>query len=304
MRRVAALCDAVLETPRSILHRHAVVITGLVSNVSIKADRTIGCPNNYKVDRIVTIVIKHGSVAMNLDYYCGPVGHQVMDAQNYCVDIVDYLARETAILERELFEGQYRALIELGCDRLRMLNSAAAMGADYLGVDTRHELRQHNRTDCRATSSIKARFFRGKIERLAAHARAAALRVPGCLDRTLTILPFNLAGNLENPVNISMAFVDAGSDVLISSFNPTSRSRQIRHSYYRKCMMEPAFIALPEYGHVFFDAEHSFVSVSMGLDIVRKLFVGEGCSVSVLLRDEVSYIVRIRKDRANQQDFV
>ena len=234
---------------------------------------------------------------MNHKYYQGPTGHHVMNGANYCHDIVGYLDQESTVVGDCLVHNGYRALIELGCDHLRLMPIAVEAGADYLRVDSRRELRQKNLSECRMVKSIKARYFCANIENFAGRIKANKKSGPGHMENALCVLPFNLFGNLGSPVDTCMAFMDSGADILLSSFNPTSTSRRIRSSYYKKCMIEPEFISLPEYGHVFFDSKHPFMSVSMTPELINKLFLVNECEIETVFKNEVAYIVKIKKKK-------
>lgn len=164
-------------------------------------------------------------------FYSGPNGKAIMSVANFDDDIRSHLDREVSYLENLFAQSDYKMFVELGCDQARLLGLASRLQLDYLGVDSRKDLSDYKITPNDA-ANITTHFLHGCLSAVPDYFSNQRFTTG---QKALCVFPFNLLGNLSDPIEVLTSYRKSGFDIAVSNFNCSSEASRIRSAYYSRC---------------------------------------------------------------------
>lgn len=172
----------------------------------------------------------------------------------------------------------YRSVIEAGCaDGSLLLPVVRARGLDYLGLDVAAGAVEATRAALAPLTAAGelATALRGDIRDLPKVIADEGLLVT---PPVLAALPFNVFGNIPQPVHALAAAAAIGADALVLTYDTGPRAKRVRAEYYQLCGFDGTFTT-DETG-VHFTAG-LFTSSVYRRAVVRGWLAGLGYRVSV-----------------------
>lgn len=165
-------------------------------------------------------------------------------------------------------------VVEIGCYDGRALEVARFSGTRYLGVDT----------DESAIAQLRGRIEEERLGDLANAVIGDALDPLAWRNlvvgpKPLHLLPFNLLGNFRDPRRLLTSISGIGGMAMLSVFNTSRLTSDIRQDYYTKCGVRGLRRTLTDDGGVLFTGTDGFYSRSFGADALQSLLDDAGATV-------------------------
>lgn len=162
-------------------------------------------------------------------YYSSTEGGAILDHKNYTREIVAYLAAERYELAKILRSGGYCGLLEVGSGRGEAMDVCLALGIGYTGLDISASVRS-------VPDRAEAKFlpYCSFAQMSICELGKGTSPVPAG-KRPLAFLPFNLVGNIEDPMLALRRIYESGLDVLVSCYMDDPAADAARMGYYRNC---------------------------------------------------------------------
>lgn len=167
----------------------------------------------------------------NYTFYASHLGKEILNHHNYPPDIREYLKCEHQTIHKLLSQNngeQYDALLEIGCANARNLELASTLNLNYFGIDfIEKEIRlaEQKIKEQNITAVVKCMSFM--------HLTQKNTPVP-LHARTICLLPFNLLGNIFDPVKAFKIMRNLGYDMLVSTYRDDVLTDSITQ-YYHTC---------------------------------------------------------------------
>lgn len=166
--------------------------------------------------------------ADNYEFYSCSDGHEILNSKNFPPDIIDFLQVEREMIHNILAESNYHALLEIGCGDARNINLASMLKLKYFGIDF-IEKEIHL-----AKQKIEKNNFIGEVKCLSVlDLNHATTPVPKTM-RTIALFPFNVFGNIFEPIQTLKVMKKLNYDIILSTYRNDVSTNAILQ-YYAAC---------------------------------------------------------------------
>jgi hypothetical protein len=228
----------------------------------------------------------------NKKFYTSAIGSEILNRQNFTVDIHQFLKSEKrsiqSILENNLL--RYDALIEIGCANARNIDLAINYNLIYFGIDYVEREIEH------AASNIKMRNISGTVSCLSVMDLNCQTTPIPCELRTICLLPFNIFGNLPDPLNAIKNLNELNYDILLSSYRDDAPNTLIAN-YYRACGLNDIKVIVMQNG-IIFTSTHGFKSIVYSRNFIRRIANKYGYKINVFETCKIGILYYLHKDRS------
>jgi hypothetical protein len=179
----------------------------------------------------------------NFEFYSSLSGNEILNNENFPPDIVDYLEGEYAAFHQLLTHRhlEFDALLEIGCGNARNIELARSFALQYFGIDF---IEQVVKT---ASRKLKNNKWMGKIECLSVLDLHQSTTPISNNLRTLCLFPFNVFGNILDPLRVLKIMRDLKYAMLISTYRHVANQDAIMQ-YYTACGLTHIEVKAQKYG--------------------------------------------------------
>lgn len=208
-------------------------------------------------------------------FYCRPhTSSSIMRVAHFPDGVLPLLQMESLATREVASTFGCSMVVEIGCYDGRALEVARFSGTRYLGVDT----------DENAIAHLRGRIEDERLRDLACAVIGDALDPLGWRNlvvgpKPLHLLPFNLLGNFHDPRRLLNTLSMVGGMAMLSVFNTSRMTSDIRHDYYTKCGVRDLRSMLVDDGGVLFTGADGFYSRSFDDDALQSLLDDVGATV-------------------------
>ena len=202
----------------------------------------------------------------------------LMRIANFPDDVLSLLQLEALVAFNAFQCYRYDAIVELGCYDGRSIELSRSLELPYLGVDL----------DPQAIESLRLRIAAEGIEGRAVAVVADALdldRWAGHIrtQRSLIHLPFNFLGSFRAPATLLQQLCRVpGALLLISVFNTSDYTTEVRQRYYSACGVEALTVTRGARDVATFTGDRHFFSRAFTTEMLSSLL--EECGIDMLLQ--------------------
>lgn len=191
----------------------------------------------------------------NFVFYASQKGKEILNENNFPPTIQHFLASERTAIQKILTKMQlsYDALLELGCGNARNIDLALAAKLMYYGIDfIESEITL-------ASIKIKEKNAQGKAKCLSImDLNHQTTPIPPD-TRTICLYPFNLFGNIFDPLKVIQISHELKYDLLVSTYREDTSITPII-DYYQACGLSNIKTNLVNNG-VLFSSDQGFNSI-------------------------------------------
>ncbi len=154
-------------------------------------------------------------------------GENLVNANNYPLEIIDYLQDEKQVIIDNLRKRGYEGMLEIGCMEGRNLDVASKLGIKYIGIDIVK----------RFIESTNKKISVGGVNGFAKICDVKEIaNLSQLLDSSfLGIFPFNSFGNVDSPKEALVSLSKKNLDILILTYKTTERAVSVREKYLNSC---------------------------------------------------------------------
>lgn len=209
----------------------------------------------------------------NYNFYACPKGHEILNSKNYSRDIISYLDGEQTAIRDTLHhhKNEYDALLEIGCGPARNIHLSKQLGLKYFGID----FIEKEVTD--AKNKIKDENSIGVIKCLSVlDINHDTTPVPSNM-RTLCLFPFNVFGNLFDPIRVMQTINKLNYSMIISTYSKNLDKNSILE-YYTACGLNNIRAVEIECGTMFISRE-GFKSIIYNSEYIYQITHQLGMSI-------------------------
>jgi hypothetical protein len=182
----------------------------------------------------------------NYEFYSCSKGREILNHKNFPPDIIDFLKAERQIIHHILIENKntYDALLEIGCGEARNITLSSMLKLKYFGIDfIKKEI-------LLAKKKIERNNFNGKVKCLSVlDLNHASTPIPKSM-RTIALFPFNVFGNIFEPIQTLQTVQKLNYDMMISTYRNDVQISAI-FQYYTACGLNDVEIINLDHGTMF-----------------------------------------------------
>ncbi len=186
----------------------------------------------------------------NFEFYSCSHGREILNSENFSPDIMNYLEGESKTIQEVIINylEDYHAMLEVGCGHARNVGVSLRLGLKYYGIDfIENEI-------VTARRKLKEKKLSGHVKCLSVlDLNKATTPVPASL-KTVCIFPFNVFGNIFEPVRILKIMHDLNYTMLISTYRQDADKDAVL-SYYKACGLNHVKAMTVENGTMFVTKE-------------------------------------------------
>lgn len=235
-------------------------------------------------------------------------GWKMFDPAHWTPELTRFQEDERKNLFQWMRENGVRTLLEAGAGFGTYLADAVRRDMNYVGYEIVPWMAQLGKERIRALRSMATRSPRTvEMHHADAFDRASA-RPRTDKDSSVLLLPFNLFGNLPDPVAAARAIRERGSHVALSVYGTDNASTAARVAYYRKCGYKDVQPFWTDFGVLITsrDGLHSYAYHSNFLRWVFKEAFGEDLEVEVRQNGGIglTYFFRTKGEPPRRQSSI
>lgn len=168
--------------------------------------------------------------ADNFEFYSSPQGNEILNNKNFTPKIMNYLDEEHQAIQRILGTRteKYDALLEIGCGHASNIKLSALLRLKYFGIDFIENVIKV------ARYQISKNKLSGQVDCLSVlNLDHTTTPVPQDM-RTVCLFPFNVFGNIFEPIRILKIMKMLNYAMLISTYRNDMKLTPILN-YYESC---------------------------------------------------------------------
>ncbi|MEI2747303.1 MAG: hypothetical protein V9E88_00905 [Ferruginibacter sp.] len=161
-----------------------------------------------------------------MSIYKSGVGDELVNPENYNIEVIDYLDEEARILE--MLISKFNTVIEAGCMTGRNLKLIHSLGKKYIGVDLERRY------------IIEAKLNFGSVEN-ALFVCSDIINIEDVLinskqskETAVIVFPFNSFGNVNDNYTTLKCLLQQRFEIVIFTYRNDSVTNEVRKDYYKK----------------------------------------------------------------------
>lgn len=254
--------------------------------------RTMSQFNQYQVvinfiHRLKEMGLRELHENKNAMWFYSNSGNEILNIHNYPPTLQEFLLEESKMMTEILQLSNYTTLVEVGCGQMVNFELAKRNNMRYLGIDFSPQAILSAQTEIERTPE---KYPKASVACINFFEMGQHTHLFRTHDRPVFFLPFNLFGNIA-PISLLLVKLrQIQADLLISIYNTSPETNQMRHNYYLNCGYKNIVTRADETG-VVFSSDEGLYTVAYDKHYLTELFQRLGFNVSTMDSGKYGYIL-------------